>query len=58
MPATASFDVTSTIDFQEVDNGLNQARKEVGQRYDFDNAPRALRVKNPLHRLLVNAVCS
>jgi uncharacterized protein YajQ (UPF0234 family) len=35
MPAQSSFDVTSTIDFQEVDNALNQARKEVGQRYDF-----------------------
>jgi uncharacterized protein YajQ (UPF0234 family) len=35
MPAAASFDVTSTIDFQEVDNALNQARKEVAQRYDF-----------------------
>src|SRR4029450_3569914 len=35
MPANASFDITSTIDFQEVDNALNQARKEVGQRYDF-----------------------
>jgi cyclic-di-GMP-binding protein len=35
MPANASFDVTSPIDFQEVDNALNQARKEVGQRYDF-----------------------
>lgn len=38
MPATASFDVTSPIDFQEVDNALNQARKEVGQRYDFKGA--------------------
>ena len=35
MPSTASFDVTSPIDFQEVDNAINQARKEVGQRYDF-----------------------
>lgn len=35
MPANSSFDITSTIDFQEVDNALNQARKEVGQRYDF-----------------------
>jgi uncharacterized protein YajQ (UPF0234 family) len=35
MPATSSFDVTSPIDFQEVDNALNQARKEVGQRFDF-----------------------
>src|ERR687887_426028 len=35
MAAASSFDVTSTIDFQEVDNALNQARKEVAQRYDF-----------------------
>jgi cyclic-di-GMP-binding protein len=33
-----SFDITSTIDLQEVDNGLNQARKEVAQRYDFKGA--------------------
>src|SRR5579862_8118330 len=38
MPAASSFDVTSTIDFQEVDNALNQARKEVAQRYDFKGA--------------------
>jgi uncharacterized protein YajQ (UPF0234 family) len=35
MPDTSSFDVTSVVDFQEVDNALNQARKEVAQRYDF-----------------------
>ena len=35
MAVQSSFDITSTIDFQEVDNALNQARKEVGQRYDF-----------------------
>jgi uncharacterized protein YajQ (UPF0234 family) len=34
----SSFDITSPIDFQEVDNALNQARKEVGQRYDFKGA--------------------
>jgi uncharacterized protein YajQ (UPF0234 family) len=33
-----SFDVTSPVDLQEVDNALNQARKEVGQRYDFKGA--------------------
>jgi uncharacterized protein YajQ (UPF0234 family) len=38
MAAQSSFDVTSPIDFQEVDNALNQARKEVGQRYDFKGA--------------------
>jgi uncharacterized protein YajQ (UPF0234 family) len=38
MPATSSFDVTSPVNFQEVDNALNQARKEIGQRYDFKGA--------------------
>ena len=38
MAANSSFDITSPIDFQEVDNALNQARKEVGQRYDFKGA--------------------
>jgi len=35
MAGSCSFDVTSTVDLQEVDNALNQARKEVIQRYDF-----------------------
>ena len=30
-----SFDITSEVDMQEVDNAINQARKEVAQRYDF-----------------------
>jgi len=38
MADAASFDITSPVDFAEVDNALNQARKEVGQRYDFKGA--------------------
>ncbi|HEY2151228.1 MAG TPA: YajQ family cyclic di-GMP-binding protein [Vicinamibacterales bacterium] len=38
MASTSSFDITSSVDFQEVDNALNQARKEVVQRYDFKGA--------------------
>ena len=30
-----SFDIVSEIDNQEVDNALNQARKELGTRFDF-----------------------
>jgi uncharacterized protein YajQ (UPF0234 family) len=30
-----SFDVVSVVDMQEVDNAVNQAIKEIGQRYDF-----------------------
>ena len=33
--ADASFDIVSKVDHQEADNALNQARKEVEQRYDF-----------------------
>ena len=35
MAQTYSFDVTSTIEMPEVDNAVNQARKEIGQRFDF-----------------------
>lgn len=30
-----SFDIAMETDLQEVDNAINQARKEIGQRYDF-----------------------
>jgi len=33
-----SFDVVSQVDMQEVDNALNQARKEIEQRYDFKDS--------------------
>ena len=33
--ADPSFDIVSKVDRQEVDNALNQAAKEVGQRFDF-----------------------
>lgn len=33
--ADSSFDVVSKVDHQEVDNALNQASKEIQQRYDF-----------------------
>ncbi|MDO4918378.1 YajQ family cyclic di-GMP-binding protein [Kocuria sp.] len=35
MAAESSFDVVSKVDKQEVSNALNQAQKEVAQRYDF-----------------------
>ena len=35
--ADSSFDIVSKVDKQEVDNALNQAAKEVSQRYDFKN---------------------
>jgi cyclic-di-GMP-binding protein len=35
MANPASFDITSGVDLQEVDNAVNQAKKEIAQRYDF-----------------------
>ena len=35
MASTSSFDVSTGADLQEVDNAVNQARKEIQQRYDF-----------------------
>lgn len=37
MAADSSFDIVSKVDQQEVDNALNQAAKEVRQRFDFKN---------------------
>ncbi|MEM7646411.1 MAG: YajQ family cyclic di-GMP-binding protein [Pseudomonadota bacterium] len=31
----ASFDIVSEVDFQEIDNAVNQARKQIQTRYDF-----------------------
>jgi len=40
-----SFDVVSQVDMQEVDNALNQARKEIDQRYDFKGSKTELTVE-------------
>src|SRR5918993_3287733 len=42
MAAQASFDITSGVDIQEVDNAVNQARKEIAQRYDFKGSRAAI----------------
>ncbi|MBN1363210.1 MAG: YajQ family cyclic di-GMP-binding protein [Syntrophaceae bacterium] len=36
--AQFSFDIVSEVDLQEVDNAVNQAKKEMSQRYDFKNS--------------------
>lgn len=35
--AESSFDIVSKLDQQEADNALNQANKEIANRYDFKN---------------------
>ena len=45
MPQQASFDVTTGVDLQEVDNAVNQAQKELAQRYDFKGSKAAIEFK-------------
>lgn len=40
-----SFDVSSKVDLQEVDNAVNQARKELGQRYDFKGSKASIELR-------------
>lgn len=35
MPSEYSFDIVSSVDLQEIDNAINQAKKEITTRYDF-----------------------
>jgi uncharacterized protein YajQ (UPF0234 family) len=37
MAKTESFDISTGVDLQEVDNAVNQARKEIANRFDFKN---------------------
>ncbi len=50
-----SFDVTSKIDLQEVDNAVNQARKEVAQRYDFKGSKAAIEFNRAENKLALIA---
>jgi uncharacterized protein YajQ (UPF0234 family) len=45
MAAQASFDVTSSVDLQEVDNAVNQAKKELFQRFDFKGSKSSIDFK-------------
>ncbi len=38
MASESSFDVVSRVDHQELDNALNQTRKEIENRFDFKNS--------------------
>ena len=55
MANVASFDITSGVDLQEVDNAVNQARKEVAQRYDFKGSRAAIEFNRPENTLTLVA---
>jgi len=45
MAQQSSFDVTTGVDLQEVDNAVNQAQKEIAQRYDFKGSKASIEFK-------------
>ncbi len=53
MASEHSFDVVSKIDLQEVDNAVQQAAKEIGQRYDFRGSSAGIR--REAHALVLQA---
>ena len=55
MAQAASFDITSTVDLQEVDNAVNQARKEVAQRYDFKGSRAAIDLNKTDNTIVLTA---
>ena len=55
MPPTASFDVTTGVDLQEVDNAINQAQKEIAQRYDFKDTKASIDFRKAESLLLLVA---
>src|ERR1700759_4408688 len=55
MPQNASFDVTTGVDLQEVDNAINQAQKEVAQRYDFKGTHATIEFKRAEEMILLSA---
>lgn len=46
MASTYSFDIVSEVDLQEVDNAVNQTKKEITQRYDFKNSKSDIEFSN------------
>jgi uncharacterized protein YajQ (UPF0234 family) len=55
MAQQSSFDVTTGVDMQEVDNAVNQAQKEIAQRYDFKGAAVSIELKRAEEQILLSA---
>ncbi len=53
MADTNSFDIVSKVDMQEVDNALNQARKEIIQRYDFKGSKTSIDLKEKENQIIL-----
>lgn len=55
MAGTQSFDITTGCDLQEVDNAINQAMKEIRQRYDFKGLDVGIDFRRAENKLVLRA---
>ena len=53
--ADSSFDIVSKVDQQEVANAVNQAAKEISQRYDFKNIGASVELSGDTIRMTANS---
>ena len=53
--ADSSFDIVSKVDHQEVANAVNQAAKEIGQRYDFRNVGASVELAGEVIKMTANS---
>ena len=51
MAKDSSFDVVSQVDMQEMDNAVNQTKKEIAQRYDFRGSDASIELEEKCIKL-------
>lgn len=54
MAKNSSFDIVSQIDFQEIDNAVNQTIKEVWQRYDLKDSKSTIDLSKSEKQIVIN----
>jgi uncharacterized protein YajQ (UPF0234 family) len=50
-----SFDIVSEVNFQEVDNAINQAQKELAQRFDFRGSKSSIEYRKDEKKIILVA---
>lgn len=55
MAAENSFDIVSKIDLQEVKNAVDQALKEVSQRFDFKGSKSEIKLEESANEILISS---
>ena len=51
MAKDSSFDVVSQVDMQEMDNAVNQTKKEIAQRYDFRGSDASIELEEKMYQI-------